>query len=66
MAATRKRPTVWSAADLEMDAAQLEPRVTLRNLFVPVREQQCEIVEGEDAADAGRQLAMRLREAKII
>ena len=66
MAATRKRPTVWSASDLEMDAAQLEPRVTLRNLFVPVREQQCEIVEGEDAADAGRQLAMRLREAKII
>ena len=66
MAATRKRPTVWSAADLEMDAGQLEPRVTLLNLFVPVREQQCEIVEGEDAADAGRQLAMRLREAKII
>ena len=66
MAATRKRPTVWSASDLEMDAAQLEPRVTLRNLFVPVRDQQCEMVDGEDAADAGRQLAMRLREAKII
>ena len=66
MAATRKRPVVWSASDLEMDAAQLEPRVTLHNLFVPVREQQCEIVGGEDAADAGRQLALRLREAKII
>ena len=66
MAATRKRPTIWSAADLDMDAGQLEPRVTLRNLFIPVSEQQCEIVEGEDGADAGRQLALRLREAKII
>jgi hypothetical protein len=33
---------------------------------VPVSDQQCEIIEGEDAADAGRQLALRLREAKII
>ena len=66
MAATRKRPTIWSAADLDMDAGQLEPRVTLRNLFIPVSEQQCEIVEGEDGADAGRQLALRLREAKMI
>lgn len=66
MAATRKKPTIWSAADLEMDTSQLQPRVTLRNLFVPVKEQQCEIIEGEDAADAGRQLAMKLREAKLI
>ena len=66
MAATRKRPTIWSAADLEMDTAQLQPRVTLLNLFVPVHEQQCEMVEGDDGADAGRQLALKLREAKII
>ena len=66
MAATRKRPTIWSTADLDMDAGQLEPRVTLRNLFIPVSEQQCEIIEGEDGADAGRQLALRLREERII
>ena len=66
MAATRKRPTIWSAADLGADASQLEPRVTLQELFVPVRDQQCEIIEGEDAADAGRQLALKLREAKLI
>ncbi len=66
MGATRKRPTIWTSADLDADASQLEPRVTLQELFVPVRDQQCEIIEGDDAADAGRQLALKLREAKLI
>jgi len=66
MAATRKKPTVWTSADLDIDPSQLQARVTLHDLFVPVSGQQCEFIEGEDAADAGRQLALRLREAKII
>ena len=66
MAATRKRPTIWSAADLEMAPEQLEPRVTLHDLFVPERNQACEIIEGDDEADAARQLALRLREDKLI
>ena len=66
MAATRKRPTVWGQADLELDAGQSESRLTLRQLFIPVSDQECEIVEGEDAADAGRLLALKLREARII
>jgi hypothetical protein len=44
----------------------LEPRVTLRDLFVPERTQECEIIEGENEADAGRQLALKLREAKLL
>jgi len=66
MAATRKRPTIWSVADLGLEAAQLQPRVTLHDLFVPERTQECEIVEGENEADAGRQLALKLREAKLL
>jgi electron transfer flavoprotein beta subunit len=66
MAATRKQPTIWSAADLGVEAGHLQPRVTLLDLFVPERNQQCEIIEGEDAADAGRQLAFKLREAKLL
>ncbi len=65
-AASRKLPTVWSRADLDLDDSQSEARVTLRQLFIPVSDQECEFVEGEDAADAGRQLALKLREAKII
>ncbi len=66
MAATRKRPTVWTKADLGLDAADSEARITLRQLFIPVSDQECEIIEGEDAADSGRLLALKLREAKII
>ncbi len=66
MAATRKRPTIWSKADLGIDAAQLEPRLTLHDLFVPVSNAECEIIEGDDPADAGRKLALRLREDKFI
>ena len=66
MAATRKRPTIWSATDLDLDATQLEPRITLHDLFVPVSNTECEIIEGDDDADAGRKLALRLREDKFI
>ena len=66
MAATRKRPTVWSKADLDMDESQSEERINLRQLFIPVSDQECEIIEGDDAADSGRLLALKLREAKII
>ena len=66
MAATRKRPTIWSAGDLDLDPSQLEPRVTLEDLFVPVREASCEYIEGDDEAEAGRNLALRLREDKLI
>jgi electron transfer flavoprotein beta subunit len=66
MAATRKRPTIWSVGDLEVDSGQLEPRINLLDLFVPERNQECEIFEGDDEADAARQLALRLREDKLI
>jgi len=66
MAATRKQPTVWSGADLELDAAQLQPRVTLEDLFVPERTTVCEIIEGDDEADAAKKLAIRLREDRVI
>jgi len=35
-------------------------------LFVPERNQECEIFEADDEADAARQLALRLREDKLI
>jgi hypothetical protein len=35
-------------------------------LFQPVKEGKCEIVAGENVADAAVKLALRLREAKVI
>ncbi len=66
MQASRKAPTVWSASDLGLDGGQLVRKLELAELFVPVSDQECEFIEGEDEADAGRQLALRLREARLI
>jgi electron transfer flavoprotein beta subunit len=66
MAATRKRPTVWTSGDLDIDAERLEPRITLHDLFIPERNQACELIEGDDDADAARKLALRLREDRFF
>ena len=66
MTAGRKTPTVWTAADVGVDAADLVPRVRVIDLAVPVLDRECEIVSGESDADAGRALALRLREDGLI
>ena len=49
-----------------LDAEALEPKLTLTELFIPVSDNQVEVIEGEDDADAGRNLALRLREERLI
>lgn len=66
MAANRKRPTLWKATDLALDPALLTPRLELVDLVFPMRAQQCEIIPGSDAAEAGKNLALTLRAAQLI
>jgi electron transfer flavoprotein beta subunit len=66
MAANRKRPTLWKLSDLGMDASQLRPSLELVELFVPVHEQACEIIEGSDERDMARQLFRKLQEARLL
>ena len=66
MQASRKQPTNWGTADVGLDVAALEPKLTLTELYIPVSESQVEVIEGEDDADAGRNLALRLREERLI
>ena len=66
MAATRKLPIIWSASDLSIGSDMLEPKVTLHDLFIPERNQLCEIIEGDNEEEAARNLAQKLREAKLI
>ncbi len=66
MAATRKTPTTWTPAEVGLGPQDLEKKLTLQDLFIPVSEKQCEFIQGEDDADSGRQLALKLREAKLI
>ena len=66
MAAGRKQGVVWSAADLDLEVDQLEPKVVVSELFVPAGERECEFIQGEDDAQAGSRLAQRLHEAKLV
>lgn len=66
MAAGRKQPVIWKAQDLGLDATQLKARMRLERVFIPEKKAQCELVAGENPADAGKKLALKLREAKII
>ena len=54
------------AEDLGADSSQLTSKVNLVDLFVPVVEKQCEFIEGDNEEEAGRNLALKLREAKLI
>ena len=66
MAASRKAPTVWTAEEVGLDPGMLAPKLQIIDLYIPDTKMECEIVEGEDEADAGRKLALRLREENLI
>jgi electron transfer flavoprotein beta subunit len=69
MVAKRKEPIVWKPADIGVEPAQLGEagrRSELVKLFQPVHEGKCEIMDGETPEEAAANLALKLREAKIL
>ncbi|MXX92213.1 MAG: electron transfer flavoprotein subunit beta/FixA family protein [Chloroflexi bacterium] len=66
MAATRKQPETMTIADLGIGDVANNGKLEMTRLFVPISESNVEFIEGEDEADSGRLLALRLREAKLI
>lgn len=66
MQASRKQPEILSLADIGLSIDDLAPRVELKRLYVPESNLQVELIEGDDEADAGKKLALRLREEKLI
>jgi len=69
MAAAKKQPVTWKPADLGLEPSQVGAagrRSKLDKLFQPVKEAKCEMVEGETPAEAGANLAERLRQSKLL
>jgi len=69
MAAKKKEPIVWKPADIGVDPSQIGAagrRAKLLKLFQPVYEGKCEIAEGETLEEAAVNLALKLREVKIL
>ena len=69
MAAKKKEPVIWKPSDIGVEVSQIGAagrRAKLLKLSQPVREGRCEIVEGESPEEAGVNLALKLREAKVL
>lgn len=69
MQAAKKQVSVWSAADIGLDASQLGPdakKLDLERLYVPVSDTQVEIIEGDTPEEKAQNLAKKLAEAKLI
>ena len=69
MAAKKKEPIVWKPADIGVDPSQIGAagrRTKMVKLFQPVREGKCEIIEGESPEEAAVNLALKLKEVKIL
>jgi electron transfer flavoprotein beta subunit len=69
MAAAKKQPVIWKPADIGLEPSQIGAagrHSKLDRLFQPVKEAKCEIIEGETPAEAGANLALKLREAKLL
>lgn len=65
MSASRKKPETMSLADLNIPTSE-SSALQLTRLFVPESDANVEIIEGEDDADSGRLLALKMREANLI
>ena len=69
MAAKKKQPITWKPADIGIDPAQIGAagrHTRLLKLFQPVSEAKCQIIEGESPEEAAVNLALKLRENKIL
>ena len=69
MAAKNKEPVIWKPADIGVEPSQVGAagrHIRLLKLFQPVREGKCEIIEGESPEEAAVNLALKLREAKLL
>lgn len=69
MAAKKIEPVIWTPADIGLEPAHVGAggrRLQLLRLFQPVSEGRCELIEGETPEEAGVNLALKLREAKLL
>jgi electron transfer flavoprotein beta subunit len=69
MAAKKKEPVIWKPADIEADPTQIGAKgshTRMLRLFQPVREGRCEFIGGATPEEQGVNLALKLKEQKII
>ena len=65
MAAQKKPVTVWRFQDLGIMAPPMG-RARMLKLYIPHKEARCEVIGGETEEEKGANLALKLREVKIV
>ena len=66
IAARKKEIIVWNVQELGVTPSQMKRTKLLKLSTPPHREGKCEIIEAESPEEKGTNLAVRLRESKII
>jgi len=69
MAARKLEPVIWKPADIGIEPVKTGTagrRTLVRKLFQPVYEGKCDIVAGETPEEMAINLAVKLREARIL
>ncbi len=69
MAAGKKTIPIWKASDLGVDPGKIglaATSVAIADVYVPVKESKCEMIEGDTAEEQAVKLAAKLRELKLI
>jgi len=65
MAAQKKPITTWNNAEMGLDPAKFS-RMKIQTLFIPQIQSHVEIVKGATPEEAGANLALKLKEKKLI
>jgi electron transfer flavoprotein beta subunit len=69
MAAGKKPIPSWKAADLRVDAERVgaaAASVVIADVYLPIKESKCEMIDGDTPQEQAVKLAARLRELKLI
>ena len=69
MAAGKKPIPAWKAADLGVDAERVgaaAARTLITDVYLPLKESKCEMIDGDTPEEKATKLAARLRELKLI
>jgi electron transfer flavoprotein beta subunit len=69
MASKKKQLVIWKPADIGVNVSRIGGagrRTRLLKLFQPVQESRCELIGGKNPAEAGANLALRLREVGLL
>jgi len=66
VAAQKKPITTWNIQELGIDDPSRVKRTNLLKLYQPVHEAKCEMIQAETPEEAGANLALKLRENKVL